>query len=179
MKHFLQVATMDPIPSLTVLLDNPDLWNENPLRTKHPGTAHAEVDDIWMLFNRIPANPAEIVDDTQVFPYRAWQLLASLRLNALDLMRRVEGIALGRMIVTRLAPGKRIYPHVDQGAPAEFYRRYQIVLQSRPGCNFRIGDETVHMPGGTVWWINNRVEHEVTNNSADDRIACIVDIRPC
>lgn len=179
MKHFLQIGTIDPMPTLTALAVKQDLWNENPLRTQHPGTAHSEADDIWMMFNSVPSNPAEIVDELQVFPYRAWQELQHLRGLVLDVMRRVDGVGLGRVIVTRLRPGGRILPHVDQGAPAEYFTRYQIALQSLPGCNFRIEDETINFPSGSVWWINNRAEHEVINNSADDRIVCIVDIRLC
>jgi aspartyl/asparaginyl beta-hydroxylase (cupin superfamily) len=33
------------------------------------------------------------------------------------------------------------------------------------------------MAAGEVWWFDNTVEHEVVNNSADDRIVLICDIR--
>lgn len=178
MRHFLQLAGgIDVTPVLHALSLNQDLWNENTLRTAHPMTAHAEADDIWLLFNRIPANPAEVVDDVHVVPYRGWDVLGPLRALVLDLMRRVDGIQLGRVIVTRLKPGARITPHIDRGAPAELFTRYQIALQSLPGAQFRIEDETVNFRAGDAWWINNRAEHEVINNSADDRIVCIVDVR--
>jgi hypothetical protein len=35
------------------------------------------------------------------------------------------------------------------------------------------------MKTGDIWWFDNSQEHEVLNNSADDRLALIVDIRPC
>jgi quercetin dioxygenase-like cupin family protein len=165
------------MPVLHTLALNPDLWNENDLRTRHHGTAHAEADDIWLLFNRVPENPAEVVDDTWVVPYRGWEVLSPLRPLVLDLMRRVEGVQLGRVMVTRLRPGARIAPHTDQGAPAEIFTRYQIALQSLPGALFQIEDETVNFRSGDVWWIDNRAEHSVINNSADDRIVCIVDVR--
>jgi hypothetical protein len=179
MKHFLRIGDLDPVPTLAALAVKPDLWNENDLRTTYPGSPHAAVDDVWLLFNRIPADASEVVDDVQVVSYRAWSELPNLRFQVLNLMHQVQGMALGRVLISRLAPGKRIEPHKDQGAPAELFSRYQIALQSLPGCSFRIEDETVQMPSGSVWWINNRAEHEVVNNSADDRIACIVDIRPC
>ncbi len=178
MQNFLQIAAgLDVTPALHELALNRELWNENPLRTQHPGTAHAEVDDIWLWFNRVPENPAEVIDDVFVVPYRGWQTLAPLRPMVLDLVRRVEGVQLGRVIVTRLRPGRKITPHIDQGAAAQVFTRYQIVLQSLPGALFRIEDETVNFRTGDVWWINNRAEHEVVNNSADDRIVCIVDVR--
>lgn len=178
MRNFLQIAGgLDINPTLLALSLNSDLWNENDLRTKHPGTVHAEVDDIWLLFNRIPVNVAEVMDDVSVIPYRAWNVLHALRAQVLDLLRRVEGIQLGRVMVTRMKPGSRIYPHVDQGAPAELFDRYHIALQNLPGSVFRIGDESMTYNAGEVWWIDNQVEHEVINNSKDDRLAVVVDVR--
>jgi aspartyl/asparaginyl beta-hydroxylase (cupin superfamily) len=92
-------------------------------------------------------------------------------------MRMVEGVTLGRVIITKLPPGKKITPHVDGGAPATYFSRYQIALQSLPGALFTIGDETVNFESGEVWLIDNKKEHSVVNNSRDDRIVMIVDIR--
>lgn len=180
MRNFLRLADgIDFRGVLHALALNDGLWNANTLRTTHPQSPHTEVDDIWLMFNEVRESPADTIDDVQTYPYPAWQALHPLRPFVLDLMRRVDGVQLGRVIVSRLRPGGRIAPHVDEGTPATFYRRYQIALQSLPGCVFHCGDETVNMQSGEVWWINNRVEHEVINNSADDRLACIVDIRSC
>jgi hypothetical protein len=159
------------------LATQPDLWNQNTLRTQHPDTAHAEVSDIWLWFNEVPTDPEAVINDIQTIAYPAWTQLPSLRRLVLDLMRRVDGVQLGRCIITKLPPGGQITPHVDHGAPAEFYTRYQIALQSLPGALFHCEDETVSFCTGEVWWVNNRVKHSVVNNSADDRIVCIVDIR--
>jgi hypothetical protein len=178
MQHFLCLAdNIDVIPVMRELATQPDLWNQNTLRTQHPDTAHAEVSDIWLWFNEIPEDPTAVINDIQTVSYPAWMQLPSLRRLVLDLMRRVDGVQLGRCIVTKLPPGGQITPHVDHGAPAEFYTRYQIALQSLPGALFHCEDETVSFCTGEVWWVNNRVKHSVVNNSADDRIVCIVDIR--
>jgi hypothetical protein len=178
MQHFLCLAdNIDVIPVMRELATQPDLWNQNTLRTQHPDTAHAEVSDIWLWFNEIPEDPTAVINDIQTIAYPAWTQLPSLRRLVLDLMRRVDGVQLGRCIVTKLPPGGQITPHVDHGAPAEFYTRYQIALQSLPGALFHCEDETVSFCTGEVWWVNNRVKHSVVNNSADDRIVCIVDIR--
>jgi hypothetical protein len=175
MKHFLKIADgIDVTPILHALAINPDLWNENTLRTQHPGTAHAEVSDIWLMFNELSDS---VVDDRFVVPYRGWDVLKPLRSLILDLMRRVDGVHLGRCIVTKLPSGKEILPHVDGGAPATYYTRYQIALQSLPGAQFYIEDEVVNFRSGEIWLINNNAEHGVINNSDDDRIVCIVDIR--
>lgn len=163
-------------PLLHAVQVHPELWNQNTLRTGHPGTAHGDVDDIWLWFNKTD-DPEKVVDDKQVEPYAAWYILPQAHRVIADLMHRVRGVQLGRVIITRLAPGKRIAPHVDGGAPADYFERYQVALQSLPGAMIRVGNEEVSFCPGEIWHIDNKQEHEVANNSADDRIVMIVDIR--
>jgi quercetin dioxygenase-like cupin family protein len=80
-------------------------------------------------------------------------------------------------MINKLKAGGRIYPHADTPVHAEYWDRFHIVLQSQPGSNFRCDDEWVNMETGDVWWFNNRLEHEVVNNSDDDRIHLVCDIR--
>jgi hypothetical protein len=176
MRNFLRVGEVDPLPLLNAIARQPELWNQNTLRTQHPNTAHGQADDIWIWFNDV-SDPSGVINDVQVIPYPAWQLLPQVREIVFNLMRRVEAVQLGRVLITRLAPGKAITPHVDGGAPATFYTRYQIALQSLPGVQFRAGEEVVQFRSGEVWTFDNTQEHEVINNSADDRIALIIDVR--
>jgi hypothetical protein len=175
MNHFLQIAAgIDTVPVLNALAANPDLWDEYTLRTTHPGTAHSEVSDIWVWFN----DPAgDVANDREVVEYRAWREVPQIRMLVFDLMRRVEAVRLGRVLVTKLRPGRQITPHVDGGAPATYFTRYQIALQSQPGALFKIGNETVNFKTGDAWMIDNRSEHSVVNNSGDDRVVLIVDLR--
>lgn len=165
-------------PLLNAVLRS-DLWNQNPLRRVAPGSPHTQVDDIWLRFNEIPDDPATVIDDHESINYPAWFQLPEAQAICLDLMRQVRGERLGRVLITRLLPGKSIAPHVDGGSSATYYDRYHVVLQGLPGSLFRCGDEQVCMRSGEVWWFNNAVEHEIVNNSADDRIHMIVDIRTC
>lgn len=177
MRHFQKIAEgVDVFPVVHALQRQPDLWNQNPIRTTHPGTAHSQADDILVWFNDT-SDPEVVVNDREVIAYPAWERLPQLRPVIFNLMRHVEGVRLGRVIITRLAPGREITPHVDGGAPADWFERYQIALQSLPGCVFRAGDEQVQMKTGEAWWFDNQQEHSVVNNSADDRLALIVDIR--
>lgn len=169
-------ANIDVIPLLNAVMRDPALWNQHTLRTNHPNTAHAAVDDIWLRFNETD-DPEAVVDDKDCVNYPAWWALPQARTLIFDLMRRVEGERLGRVLITRLAPGRKIIPHVDGGTPATYYDRFHIVLNSAPGCLFRAGDETIQMGTGQVWWFDNTKEHEVVNNSVDDRIHMIIDIR--
>lgn len=177
MRHFHRIAEgIDFFPVVHALQRQPDLWNAHPIRTTHPGTAHSQADDILVWFNDT-SDPQAVVNDREVISYPAWEKLPQLRPVIFDLMRRVEAARLGRVIISRLAPGKQITPHVDGGAPATYFERYQLALQSLPGVQFTAGAETVQMRTGDVWWFDNQQEHSVVNNSADDRLALIVDLR--
>lgn len=179
MRHFQKIAEGINIgPLMSALMRNSQLWDQNALRTKHPGTAHSQVSDIWVWFNDArPEATRDVINDREVIPYPAWHDLHPLKAIIFDLMRHVGAIRIGRVIITRLPPGKSITPHVDQGAPAEYYTRFQLAMQSAPGSVFHIGEEAVCFRPGEIWQIDNRTIHSVVNNSDDDRIVCIIDLR--
>lgn len=183
MRLFHRIAWgVDVLPLLHAVKRQPELWNVNNLRTTHPGTVHGKVDDIWLRFNDLAAfentrEAAQVLDQHESINYPAFHALPQARPIIFDLMRRVEGERLGRVLITRLAPGCRIAPHEDGGDYAAYYDRYQVALQGLPGSVFRVGDEQVFMQSGDVWWFKNVITHEVVNNSAADRIHMVVDIR--
>ena len=178
MKNFLKVADgIDVLPLLMALKSHPELWDQNTLRTTHPGTPHTEVSDIWLRFNDLTQGVGAVPDEHESVNYPAFKALPQARPLIFGLMARIEGERLGRCLITKLPPGGRIEPHEDGGSHAAYFERFHIVLQSLPGNAFRCGDETIGMRAGEVWWFDNAVEHEVINNSADDRIHLIVDIR--
>jgi len=185
MKNFLKIAEgVDVMPLLAALARQPDLWNQNLLRTTHPNSPHTQVDDIWLRFNDLKAyeatgDAAHVMDQHESVNYPAFHALPQARALIFALMARVEGERLGRCIITKLKPGAVIEPHVDSGDHAAYFERYHIVLQSLPGSVFNAGDESVQMRAGEVWWFDNASEHSVINNSADDRIHLIVDIKAC
>lgn len=181
MRLFQQIAAnIDVMPLLHTIQRKPHLWNRENIRTRYPQSPHHQADDIILRFNDIPDDDiTKVINDKDCLNYPALAELPQARVLIFDLMRRVEGEQLGRVVITRLAPGRCITPHADQGAPAEFYDRYHVVLQNFPGSIFECGDEKVTMRSGDCWWFDNTKTHSVKNNSADDRISMIVDIRTC
>lgn len=183
MRYFQKLAEgVDVVPLLHAVTRQPELWNENRLRTAHPGTPHTEIDDIWLRFNDLDEYTAtgkvdSILDQHESVWYPAAAKLPQARPIIYDLMRRVEGERLGRVLITRLAPGKRIAPHVDGGEHAAYFDRYHVTLQNLPGSVFRAGNEQIAAKLGDVFWFDNAQEHSVVNNSVDDRLTMIVDIR--
>jgi hypothetical protein len=180
MRNFLRIASgVNVTPLLLALIRRPELWNQNTLRTTHPGTPHTQVDDIWLRFNAMPppGEEARVLDEHESVDYPAYALLPEARALVMSVFAAVAGERLGRVLITRLPPGGMIAPHVDGGSHAAYYSRHHIVLQSNPDSLFRAGDEAVQMATGEVWWFDNSQEHTVVNEGDDDRIHLIVDAR--
>jgi hypothetical protein len=176
MKYFQKIGQCNVQPLIAALARQPELWDQNPIRTTHQGTVHADASDILLRYND-PNSEVATIDNIDNVDFPAFALLPQARALVFDLMRLVEGNRLGRVFITKLPSTGRILPHKDEGKSPEYYDRYHIILQNYLGSEFRTGDETVCMNGGDVYWFNNKIEHEVFNDSIDDRISLIVDIR--
>jgi hypothetical protein len=190
MRNFQKISHgLDTTPIVNAVLRQPELWNTERLRTTHPGTPHADVEDILLRFNdltpykiavaegkEVSEYAGTVIDEHESICFPAWHALPQVHEIIFDLMRYTRAIRLGRVIITRLAPGKVITPHVDGGSHAAYYRRYQLMLNNNPGSLFHCGGETVTMKTGELWWFNNGLEHSVENYSAEDRIAMIIDL---
>lgn len=178
MKNFLKIGHgVDVMPLVLALQHQAGLWDaENVRKTYSDLSPHKEVNDILLRFSDPSSD--KIGDELICENTPAMLALPQARELVFSLMARVQGVMLGRVMVTRLAPGGRIHPHADtQGKYANTYRRFHIVLQSEPGCVFQAGDEQVYMRPGDVWDFNAHALHEVFNGSANDRLHLIVDIK--
>lgn len=181
MRNFLMVAVnVDVMPVLHDLFMHDELWNQHRYRTTFEGTPHIDVDDILVRFSPPTMNKRDDVynDSSPVWYPEAVRALPSIKPVVLSLMARVQGCNLGRVLVTRIRPGGRILPHIDNEGSycAQDIMRYHIVLQGAPGSLFRCGEDTIAMKTGEVWSFRSNVEHEVLNNSAEDRIHLIADM---
>ena len=186
MQNFQLVATnVDVIPLMVALQARPQLWNRDTFRTTYTGTPHRDVDDILLRFSAPektadPTHLGDVLEDMEPVFYPAWQELPQVRPIVFDLMRRIEAVSLGRVIITRLQPGGRIAPHADTDGDyvaRDDGMRFHVVLQGLPGSLYHCGGETVQMLSGSVWWFQHREVHSVENNSADARIHLLVDFR--
>ena len=180
MRNFLQIAReVDVVPLLLAINRRPELWKEDTYLRDYPQGPFGDCETIFLRFPPCSVNELE---RSKKDPHECVWMDGAVhlpmgRLQALALMGRVEGERIGRVMINKLKPGGRIFPHADTPIHANYWDRYHLVLQSAPGSMFRCGDESINMRTGEVWWFQNAIEHEVTNNSADDRIHLIVDIR--
>jgi hypothetical protein len=190
MRYFQKLAEgVNVVPALLELQTNHDLWNQHTLRTMTPGSPHREVDDIWIRMNdlskcRQADTDPVFVDHRESINYPAAARLPLIRALIMSTMAMVQGERLGRVIISRMNPGAQIGEHCDIGPDLTkwydnepYYSRFHIVLQAGPGSLFNCEDEQVNMRSGEVWWFRNDLNHSVINNSSDDRIHIVTDIR--
>lgn len=186
MKNFMRIsAGVDINPLLLAVKRRPDLWKEDTYLRDYPQGPFKQIESIMLRFptKSVHETEAELqshlstYDQHENIDYPAYKLLTDARPLVMNLFRYVEGERLGRVMINKIAPGGVIFPHVDTKSHTDYYSRFHIVLQSQPGVVFRAGDEQVYMSTSEVWWFDNSQEHEVINNSTDDRIHMIIDIR--
>jgi hypothetical protein len=177
-RNFLQVCSgVNVIPLLQQIYTNEHLWSKDQIRQDYSkDSPHKDVQDILIRFS--DTSDKGIGDVIQCEWLAASILLPAAKSLALSVMGLMQGEQLGRVMITRLPPGKSIVPHADtKGKYANFYTRYHIPLVSDPGVSFNCGGESLNMTPGGIWWFNGHREHSVVNNSASDRINLIVDCR--
>lgn len=172
-------------PLLLAIKRQPQLWREDTYLRDYPQGPFGDTETIMLRF------PVKTVKESQdelekyghsdsqheSVDYPPFAYLPEARGIVFGLMATVQGERLGRVMINRLRPGGRIAAHADTPVHADYYSRHHVVLQTAPGASFRCGDETLYLERGTVWWFNNKLEHEVVNNSTMDRIHMIVDVK--
>lgn len=186
MRNFQKVGDIPTMPLLHQVVRNPQLWNENRFRTEFPNTPHVDVDDIWLRFSdpKTCTTTSNVIGDDRPIWYPAANVLTAAKPLVLQLMGAVGGYELGRLLISRIKPGGVILPHRDDAGEYVHMKdisRYHVCLQGLPGSLYHCGEkgeeETVNMQTGEVWWFNAHKLHSVVNNSADDRIHLLVDIK--
>jgi hypothetical protein len=181
MRHFQQIAQgVDVMPLQLDLYRQPGLWNERPARTS-PGGWFDGTDDIWLRFRE----PSELVSReafaepfTPVF-YPAWHALPHVRPLVFDIMRRVEAVQLGGILITRVPAGGLVAPHDDRGRwhPEFFATKAYAPILTNDRCISTCGNERVVMRTGDVWLFNNLETHSTVNDGETDRVTLIVSMR--
>lgn len=179
LKNFHLIAKIDPIPLLHQILRQPELWRADTYLRDYPQGPFGDTETIFLRFP--PASVTELErgekDQHECVWMDGWLKLPAARPIVRGLMAQIEGERLGRVMINKLKAGGHVYPHADTPDHANYWDRYHVVLKSSPECRFRCGEEVINMETGSVWWFQNALEHEVLNNSDEDRIHMIIDVR--
>lgn len=189
MRNFYKVGDNLQVGSLMLALQRHEkasnIWKEDTYLRSFPQGPFGDCESVILRFPTRTQHETEEAlkghlkdfDQHECYDTDAFKLLTEARSLVFGLMAFVQGERLGRVVINKLKPGGVIYPHSDGEEHAKYYDRFHIVLHSSPGVVFRAESEKVYMATGEAWWFNNAVEHEVINNSADDRIHLVIDIR--
>lgn len=170
-----RIASGLPVaPILWALQANPHLWNENRARTEPKDSPHHGLDDIWARYGDPERARDGQAHDAHWYP--AADLLG-IKSMCHDLMRAVDGVELGGVLITRIPPGSRVKPHTDPGWHAHRYEKYGVQITSAPGQRFCFDNEELETHPGDVFWFDNSHTHWVTNPTNYERITMIVCIR--
>lgn len=188
MKHFQRITSIDPIPLVNAIKRRPELWSKDTfLRDYNQGVPFGCVETIFLRWP--PIQDGSKMTEDQIRGYmdsdtqhesvnrEEFALFPEARQIVFGLMAYMQGERLGRVMINSIKPGGKIIPHKDTPAHAAYYSRFHVVMQSSPGVVFRCEEESLYMETGGVYWFNNALEHEVINNSADERWHMIVDMR--
>ena len=186
MKNFTRLSVgLDVTPLLLAIKRRPELWKEDTYLRDYAQGPFAQIESIMLRFpvKTVHETEEELkshiskYDQHENIDYPPYKLLTEARPIVNNVFHYVSGERLGRVMINKIAPGGVIYPHRDTPSHTDYYTRFHVVLQSQPGVMFRAGSEKVYMAMGEVWWFDNSEEHEVINNSADDRIHMVIDVR--
>lgn len=193
MRNFYRIASgVNVTPLMLAISRRPELWKEDSFLRHYPQGPFGDVESIMLRFPQKVVFEGEDAeekvalykknllpgfDQHESIDYPAYALLPEARLLVMNVFGAVAGERLGRVIINKIRPGGRIYPHPDTPEHANYYSRFHVVLQSEPGVVFRCGDESPQWESGAVFWFNNKIEHEVINNSSADRIHMVIDAR--
>jgi hypothetical protein len=192
MRNFYTFATnIDTTPLMAAISRQPELWSEDTYLRHYPQGPFGEVESIMLRF----PHQVKVKDDAELEAYKAnclpghdqhesvfyppWHKLPEAHAHVFALMSVVRGVRLGRVMINKVSPGGRIFAHQDTPEHTSRWRRHHLVLHGRPGAVIRAGSEQISMLTGMLFWFDNREEHEVFNNSDDDRISMVIDIQTC
>lgn len=180
MKNLFRLAGgINMVPLMAQIMRQADLWKADTYLRDYPQGPFEDVQTIFLRFP--PASVTEMEREAKDQHECVWMdgalHLPAARSLVFSLMTTVDGERLGRVMLNKIRPGGRIFPHADTPVHATYWDRFHYVVQSTPGVMFRVGEEKVNMQTGEAWWFQNLIEHEVVNNSAEDRIHLVIDIR--
>ena len=175
MKNILTIARgINVLPLALSLARNPQLWNTRKERTQQETSPHREIDDIWVRYAKDWQTGETSHESVWL---EAADCLPEVKDHARAIMGLVKGDAIGGILITRIPPGGKVHPHIDNGWHALQYDKFALQIDAHQQQAFCFENaQHVTMPGD-LYWFNNQQTHWVTNDSPCERITLIVCIK--
>lgn len=170
---------VDVYPLMEAIERNLHLFDQITGRQDTPGSPHGDTKAIFLRWSKELTVHAAF-NDLEAVDFPAFSELPEARELVAEVVKLVGATKLGRVLITSLKPNGVIHPHADEGAVADHYERFHVVLKSESGNFFhsqvsKFETEHVFMKEGEVWWFNHKRPHWLKNNSECERIHLIVD----
>lgn len=155
----------------------PVLWTLFTARQTTEGTPHHDTECIILRGPAIP-DVESAFNDLAAYDYPVVNRLPeTLKLISQVCNNYLPGYGLGRVLIAKLLPFGHIDKHADEGAYAEHFERFHLVISSEEGNRFANDMAQVCMRPGSLWSFEHLKEHEVWNDSNAPRIHIIIDAR--
>lgn len=147
-----------------------DDWRNYKDRKRRGGIAAENTDTIPITYN--PDQSSTQIQRHKMFDVMEPHLVHLTKL-ASDVFGQVE---IRQAMLTRLSAGGEIKRHRDRGPITAKSHRVHLGIKTNDQCFFTVGSETIHIPPGEAWAIDNVGKyHSVRNGGSTDRIHLIVD----
>lgn len=181
-KHLSQVPTEIFNPALEEI--EKINWSDIQDPSRRNNLVFSTSTSIHVRRHRVPNGPLpksieewSMITECEDAPQYQGQFLA-VRQLADWMVQEVNGVALGRIMIVNLAPRGRVPIHIDPLDYFAMYSRFHVPFKTTPAVTFSGGPGTVqeHMPLGQLSQLNNRLPHQLDNDSDLNRIHVIVDI---
>lgn len=82
--------------------------------------------------------------------------------------------SIGGVLITKIPPGKQVYPHIDQGWHAREYEKLAVSVSANHEQSFNFEGEQMLSEDGDCFTFDNAYSHWVKNDSKIDRMTLIV-----
>ena len=81
-----------------------------------------------------------------------------------------------KAMLARLDAGRGIEPHRDCGGMNPLAHKIHVPLRTGPRATFTVRDQTLHMPAGQAFEVNNLATHSAFNGEPRDRVHLIFEV---
>lgn len=142
-------------------------WIEWDLR-QNRYKVHSATESYPFLFSEYGEQPKEYNQDTEL-----WNVVKPV----IDRLEKFYNRKAAAIVVVKLKPKTNIIPHTDGGWFVNT-NRLHIPIVTDPNILFTFIDKKVHLKKGSIYEINNLVEHGVVNPTAVARVHLMVDLDP-
>ena len=175
MNFALLAHSLNVEPMRAALDAHAAMWREITIRQDYPGSAHHDTECIYLRGPRA-FTPDEYLGTLDAHDYPAMDVLGGPVSELLrPVLRALQVIELGYVLIVRLAPGGVVDAHIDEGAYAYHSSRFHLALTGEPGSTLSVGGETQHFAPGELWWFNHKAVHSAKNDGETWRTHIIFD----